>query len=43
MTSANLDDDERDIVGEGPTPPGSHTVEDHLPHLRQWELCRIED
>ena len=40
---ANFDDDEGHIVGEGAMPPHSHAVEDCLPHVRQWKLCRIED
>ena len=40
---ANFDDDEGHIVGEGTVAPGSHAVEDRLPHFRQWKLCGIED
>jgi hypothetical protein len=43
MELANFDDDQGHIVGERAMPPGSHAVEDRLPHFRQWKLCGIED
>ena len=32
---SNFDNDERNVVGEGAVPPGSHAVKDCLPHFRQ--------
>ena len=40
---ANFDNDQGHIVGKRAMPPGSHAIEDRLPHFRQWKLCGIEN
>ena len=39
----NFGNNERNVVGERTVTPGSHAVNDGLPHFRRCQTCRIED
>jgi hypothetical protein len=40
---ANFDNNERNVICEKPVPPSRHAVDDGLPHVGQFQICRVED